>query len=304
MFACSCAGTVRETPRAAAPAALEGTLASAHEPGHRQQVADILADPQIGTAAAKLTESITSGVVRGLADGENWNSLRDQSREFAIQLGTDLTQSVARGLRPEIVAIVEHSVDRAMSRILSQESEARAAAFAAAITRAVMQGMGQELASMDLANPSTSQGASAIARQIAHGAALGAQDAVRETKQRNQRGNEQEGDILADAEQALDRGASLLSASILVPIGFALAATAGLVWALYRARRYRRASEANRDAMGLVVQAVQAEPDNPAMQALRERLGDLSGGRLGVDVPGGSKREAGEQTQAYSPRQH
>jgi hypothetical protein len=300
----SCASAVRESARAATPEAVNGTLETAHKPENRQQLAEILGDPQIGIGAAKLTEAVASGVVQGLTNGENWKALQDQSRQFAIQLGADLTRSVARELRPEIVAIVEQSVDRAMSRILSEETEQRAASLATALTRAVMKGIGQELASVDIADVSTTQGAAALARQMSRGATLGAQDAVRETKERSKAGAARDGDILADAGQAVDRGADLLSAGTLIPTGIALVALAGLVWALYRTRQFRRASEENAEAARILTQAMQADPSNSSMQALRQRIDELNRGRGATEVPGGILKNQAEPPHDYTPRQH
>lgn len=282
VLASACAGAARETTRAATPAAVEGALDTAHDPANRRLLAEILADPELGSGAAKMSEAVISGILQGLTKEENWKPMEAQSRQFVSQLGADLSKSVARELRPEIVSIVEQSVDGALSRVLNEQTEQRVAAFVTALTRAVMQGVGQELASVDLASASTGQGAAALARQISRGATLGAQDAVRETKERSKNGEKRDGDILADADQAVGRGADLLSAGTLVPLGIALAAVGGLVWALLRTRRYRHASEANQQATLILTQAIQSDPNNPALQALRERLEDLGGSGTGV----------------------
>jgi hypothetical protein len=229
--------------------------------------------------------------MQGLTGGEKGKLLQAQSRQFVLQLGADLTRGVARELRPEIGAIVDESIDRAVARVLSDQTQQRAAAFAVALTRAVMEGVGQELASVDLTKASTSQGAAALARQVTRGATLGAQDAVRETQERTEARGKRDGDILADAQKAVGKGADLLSTSTLVLLGVSLMAIAGLIWAWFRMRRYRRAGEANQEAVRVLTQAVYAEQDDPAMTALRERIEGLARGGAGADVLSGILRE-------------
>ena len=63
-----CAGTVQRTAKEAAPAAVEGAVEEAREPDTRADIAAILEDPAIRSAASALTAAILAGAMDGLAD--------------------------------------------------------------------------------------------------------------------------------------------------------------------------------------------------------------------------------------------
>lgn len=242
----ACGAAVREATKTATPAAVEGTLETASEPARRDDIATILSDPEILGASRLLSEAVASGALEGLTDAERL----ERTREFSAALITQVTQSLTQG---------------------------------------VMNGMTQQLVATEPGDPGApgEPEASAIAlmaRQAGHGAALGFQDAVRQTELRRQAGDERAGDVLALPAQLERVGLGTLAVLGLVLAVVGLGIVVALIGSLVRQRRVRRESQAREDALVMLASVIKSTETAPWSGELRDRLRDAARSNAAADT--------------------
>ena len=63
-----CAATVREAAKDAGPAAVESSVKTAHDPATRNQIADVLSDPEIRGGTAKFSQAVADGVLNSFTE--------------------------------------------------------------------------------------------------------------------------------------------------------------------------------------------------------------------------------------------
>lgn len=272
-----CAQTAREAARTVAPAAAEGTLDTAAKPENRQDVAAIIADPQIRKASDELARSVAGGVFDELTEAERLQALEAFSVQLVERLGPALSKTVAKDLGPAMTNVVANSVDQALQRVMSAENQERASAMALAMTQSVVRGATQQLASdfsaLDAARVDTAADwMTVIARNGGRGVALGLQDAVRETEIRRSQGNKQPGDVLALAGQAANFGFGIMAVIVAAVAGAVLTLFALLAWFAWRARRFQQESRKREDALLLVAKVIKSTESAPWANDLHERL--------------------------------
>lgn len=289
MGAPGCGAAAREAARTAAPAAVEEGVQEAGEPESRGDFAKILSDPRILDASEELGRAIATGALDAFSTPEQLEQLGTFSETLAMRVSSALAKSMSEELGPQISRITADAVQQAVERALSVETERRATELTRALTDAVIQGLarapevapGEPALTHDLtADPrapgSTAQprlsGIAVLARHAGMGAALGFQDAVRQTELRRAAGRERAGDILALPARLSGLGLGALSLITWLGLAIAIAMVAALIWALLRARRLRRESQAREDAVVLLASVIKSTEGAPWGAELRERI--------------------------------
>ena len=288
-----CGATVKEAARTATPEVVEQTIEEAKEPDNRHDIALIINDPRVAEASQSLATAIASGAVMGFTEPEHAERIGKFSEQLAVQVSSSLAKSMSSELGPQISRIasqtVQQTLDETLERILSTETEQRVTEFTRTLTQAIVQGMTQELTTQsdgssgesaaNLAAPAggdrvtgPTSGVSMLARQVGHGAALGFQDAVRETELRRRNGGERPGDVLALPSYLADVSTGTLPRLGVALALFGLAIIVALAWALVRARRTNHDSRAREELLTLLASTLRATEGTPAGAELRDRL--------------------------------
>lgn len=125
---CACAPTVRSASeaaaRGAAPAAIDASLNKLEEPQTRQELAIILASPEMKRSVKELSASVTAGVVRGLGSDAMTASMNrlvgELSRSFMAALVSSLLTS------PELSAALAKTTREAARQAVLGSNDALA----------------------------------------------------------------------------------------------------------------------------------------------------------------------------------
>jgi hypothetical protein len=277
--AIGCAETVQQTAKSAAPAAVEGAVEEANEPDTRSDIAMILADPEIRSAASSLSSAIVAGAFDGLTDEERSRELRRVTDGLVKTFGASMARSLRDDIGPQLSESVADAIDRSIERALNEETERRIEALTLAATRGALRGASDTLvdANGQLA-PAWGQALGQIARGVAHEAAFGFDDAVRRA-----RDDDAEGAPVLAALGTLSTLTQLLP--LLVAGGlvlFVLLCALPLVWSLFRLRQLRRESRAHEEAALALARAIKAAEPMAWSNELREHLARSTRGSAGA----------------------
>ncbi|HEY4158456.1 MAG TPA: hypothetical protein VGM29_10170 [Polyangiaceae bacterium] len=266
----SCAESVRDAARTATPAAVRGSLEGLHDPQSRRLLAEFLRDPEIREASGELARSITDGALSGLMDLEGDRKMQAATDVFVDRFGAAVARSLHSQIGPELSAIVVRSVNDSLAAAFSPDNQKLARRFASGL--APPQRGGDAGNPADKTDPQRDSPAERLARSLARSAALGVQDAVHQSVQKEDVGHKQSGDILAFAGKSADHGVRLLWLLGVSAGVFALTAIGAILWALSRTRRYRLESSAHEQAALLVARAIKAAEGAPWAAELKEHL--------------------------------
>lgn len=277
-----CGATVREAAREAAPTAVDEGVEEMAEPDSRADIARLMQDPNLQQASSDLAGVIAAGMIEGATAPEHAERIAKFSEDLAVQVSSALAKSMSTELGPRVSRIAAESIEQTLDRVLSSGTQQRVTDLTRQLTQAVVQGMTANLntramqmgmTSIDPNAPDGTQTAIAVlARQVGHGAALGFQDAVRQTELRREQGREREGDILALPGALAEIGLGALpwiGLFILIPTAAIIAA---LIWALVRGRQLRREAQAREDALVLLAGVIKSSEGTPWAADLRERI--------------------------------
>jgi hypothetical protein len=241
-----CAETIRQTAKEAAPAAVEGGVKEAHDPTTRERVAEVLADPEIRGAAAELSQSVADGVMNSLTEEERIDRIAHMTDALVERAGSAFARSLQKDIAPQVAAMVADAVERSFD----ENAEQRAQAMARSVVRGSFQGAGEALTDgSGRPSPELRAAMGELAREMTHDAALGFQDAVRESTEARKTGPKQDGQVLAVAGRATDLVLGGVSSAWWALIAFGVALVAGFCIALFRIRSQR---EENRELRALL----------------------------------------------------
>lgn len=273
-----CAKTLQETAKSAAPAAVEGAVEEAQEPDTRNDIATLLADPEIRSALSALSSAIVAGAFDGLTDEQRSREMQRMADGFVRTLGASMARSLRDDIGPQLAASVADAVDRSIERALDGDTERRIEALALAATRGALRGAGETLVDENgqLA-PAWGQALGQIARGVAQEAAFGFDDAVRRAR-----------DDEAESAPALAALGTLSTLTQLLPllvagglVLFVLLCALPLVWALFRLRKLRQESHAHEQAALTLARAIKAAEPMAWSNELREHLARSTRGSTG-----------------------
>jgi hypothetical protein len=223
--AIGCAATVKQAAKDAAPAAVEGAVEEAKQPDTRDDIATILADPEIRSATSSLSAAFVAGALDGLSDEQRSAELRRLTDTMVRSMGTAAAKSLRDDIAPLLSKSLADVVDRTLEQALNEHTEQRLEALTAAVARGMAKGLGD------------SGALSQMARDVAHQAAFGLDDAVR-SAERGESG-ESEPQVLAALGTLSDWTRTL---PMLILGGLALTllgCIAALVWLAARVRHYK-----------------------------------------------------------------
>jgi hypothetical protein len=272
LLGAGCAGTVKQAAKDAAPAALEGAVDEAQDPETRNNIAQILADPQIRAATADMAEAVIDGALRGVTDQEQSARLERVTNLFVTQVGSALATSLQRDIGPALASTFANAVEGSLAGALDGDTEERLQALAVAVSRGTLHGVGESMLDMNgQPSPALSYVMGQFARDITREAAFGFQDAVTLSVQRDADGHTR-GDVLATVGRLSDLlrlGPILLVGGLLLLLALG---AAGLLWALLSLRRQRRLSRAHEDAALALARAIKATENAAWSDELRAHL--------------------------------
>jgi hypothetical protein len=273
-----CAETLQQTAKSAAPAAVEGAVEEAQEPDTRNDIATILADPEIRSAVSELSSAIVAGAFDGLTDEQRSRELQRVTDGLVKTFGASMARSLRDDIGPQLSASVAEAVDRSIERALDSDTERRIEALALAATRGALRGAGETLVDENgrLA-PAWGQALGQIARGVAYEASFGFDDAVRRAR-----------DDEAGSAPVLAALGTLSTFTQLLPllvagglVLFVLLCALPLVWALFRLRKLRHESRAHEEAALTLARAIKAAEPMAWSNELREHLARSTRGSAG-----------------------
>jgi hypothetical protein len=266
-----CARTVQKAAESAAPAAVEGAVQEAQEPDTRDDIARILADPDIRTASSSLTAAIISGALDGLTDEQRTQELQRLADTMVRTMGASLSRTLRDDVGPQLSEALAQAVDRSIERALDADTEQRLEAMTLAVTRGMVKGMRESMLDEN-GQPSPVFGAALgrIARDATHEAAFGLDDAVQRAE--NNDGDEPPARVLA----ALGTLASFTQVLPLLLLGglvvFLCLCALPAAWLFWRLRESRRQSRAHREATLALARAIKSTETQAWSSELREHL--------------------------------
>lgn len=267
-----CSGTLSRAAKSAAPAAVEGAVEEAQQPDTRDDIARILADPDIRNASSALTAAIIAGALDGLTDEQRVAELRRFGDGMVRSMGASFSRSLRDDIAPQLSEALAQAVDRSLERALDVGTEQRLEAMTQAVTRGMMKGLSQTLVDEN-GQPSAAWGTllGHVARDVTRQAAFGLDDAV-DSAERRSDGDEPPARVLA----ALGTLSSLTQALPLLILGglvaFACLFALPLGWLLWRHRRLERESRAHQQAALALARAIKSTESQAWSSELREHL--------------------------------
>lgn len=271
-----CAGTVKQAAKEAAPAAVEGAVDEAQDPQTRDNVAQILADPEIREATAGLSEAIVGGALEGLSDAERAAQFRRLTDQLVATVGAAVGRSLREDIGPQLSATFADAVDRSLAVALDERTEQRMSELALATTRGAMQGIGELVIdpTTGRASPFLSHMMGQLAREMARQGAFGFDEAVREAEQGrlDDSGARLDGGVLAAAGRLSDWAVALPPLLIAGLLLLTLAGALALGLALWRLRYHRRTSRAHEEAALALARAIKATESAAWSDELRTHI--------------------------------
>lgn len=267
-----CAGTVRQAAKEAAPAAVEGAIEGADDPETRNDIAGIIADPEIHEASAALAAALTEGVVQGLSDSERTARVQALMDSMVESVGLAMARTVRQDIGPELAMMFAGAVDVALQRALAEQTQERMQEMAQAVSRGMLEGMGEAILDpmTDRPRVALSPALGGLAREVTRQAAFGFEEAVQDARLRE--GSGERGQVLAAfgalADFALFVPALLVGGLVLVLV----LGVAALIWALWRLRHYRRMSQAREAAALSLARAIKETEGAAWSDELRQHV--------------------------------
>jgi hypothetical protein len=211
-----CASAVKQATKEAAPTAVQASVKEVHNPKTRERVADVLADPEIRTSTAALSQAVADGFLNAVTEKERVDKAMVASDAFLEHMNRSLARSLEHDLSPALAALVAATMDRTFEKIAAER-------------------------------PAVNDAIGAAAREAGRQAALGFQDAVIQSDARQRRGEARPGEVLASVGRASD--AVLHTTSILVvavAAALVLAVLGGFAWLFMRLRHERTLNQSLR----------------------------------------------------------
>jgi hypothetical protein len=276
-----CAETIQKTAKSAAPAMVEGAADEAQQPDTRNDIATVLSDPEIRSAASSLSAAILAGAFDGLTDEERSQQLRGLADGMVRTLGASMAKSLRDDIGPQLSKSLADAVNQSLERALDADMERRLEAMTLAVTRGMMKGAGEALLDPS-GQPSPVWGRfiGRIARDATQEAAWGLDDAVRRAE-RNA-GDEPPAPVLA----ALGTVATLTQALPFVIAGglllLLLLGAVPVVWLIARVRHHQRQSLEHEQAALALARAIKATEPLAWSNELKEHLARETQGTAGA----------------------
>lgn len=237
-----CGSAVKQAARAAAPAAVEESVEQVQKPETRADIAQILDDPRIRSAASELSEAVVEGVLDGITDEERTQRLQALTDALTTRVARSLARSMQRELGPALAQTFAATIDESMQRVLSAENEQRLQAMVAAVARSTLQGMSAALLDeQGRPVPVVRQALGEVVQEAGYQAAFGFEQAVYDARHDRGPASSSDGSVLATLGRVSDWSRAV---PVLVVGGLSLLlliASGGLIWALLRLRRVSRA---------------------------------------------------------------
>ena len=257
--ATGCAATVQQAAKDAAPAAVEGAVEGAKQPDTRDDIATILADPEIRSAASSLSAAVLAGALDGLTDEQRSAELRRLTDAVVRSMGAAAAKSLRDDIAPQLSKVLADAVDRSLEQVLNEHTEQRLEALTAAVARGTARGLRESLLdSSGRPAPEWSRALGQMARDVTQHAALGLDDAVR-SAERGENG-EQEAPVLA-ALGTLSSWARALPLLIVGGLGLTvLGCIAAMLWLAARVQHYKRESLAYQQGARAFVEHSESRP--------------------------------------------
>jgi len=264
-----CAATVQKTAKEAAPAAVEGAVEEARKPDTRADIAAILQDPEIRSAASALTAAILAGAMDGLADDARSAQLQHLTDAVVRSMGASFANSLRQDIGPQLSQTLAEAVNHSLEQALNEDTQQRLSALTGAVTRGLMDGVHQGLVD---ATGQPSQAYRTLlgqaARDVTEQAALGLDDAVRRASDED--GSEAPVLAALGTLSALTRALPLLIIAGFVM--FAALCVAPAVWLWTRVQHHRRESLAHQEAALALARAIKTTEPLSWSDELRDHL--------------------------------
>lgn len=270
-----CGGAIKQAAQEATPAAVEEAADEAQDPETRNNIAQLMADPQIRDATAGLSEAVVGGALVGLSDAERAAQLQRVTDAFVATVGAAVARSLRNDVGPQLSATFSEAVDRSLARALDAETEARVSAMALAVTRGAMQGFGELVVdpTTGRASPFLSHMMGQFAREMARQGAFGFDEAVREAERGHADADGRlDGGVLAAAGRMSDWAIALPPLLIGALAFLALGGAVLLGLALWRLQHHRRMSRAHEEAALALARAIKATESAAWSDELRSHI--------------------------------
>jgi len=203
---CGCASTVKQAAKEAAPTALNASVKEVHNPATRSRMADVLSDPEIRTSTASLAQAVADGVLNALTEKERVERTALAGDVFVEHMSRSFAKSMEHDFSPMFAKMVNTSIDRTFDQARGAEPALKAA-------------IGE------------------LAREAGKQAALGFQDAVMQSEQKQKQGEAPPGAVLATVGRTSDvvaRSASIVTLAVVAAV--VLAVIGGFTWLFVRLR--------------------------------------------------------------------
>jgi hypothetical protein len=276
-----CAETLQQAAKSAAPAAVEGAAEEAQHPDTRADIARVLSDPEIRSAASSLSSAVLAGALDGLTDEQRVQQLSQLADAMVRRLGAGLAKSMRDDIGPELSKSLADAVDRSLERALDVDTEQRLEAMTLAITRGMVKGVGEALVAPNGQPSPWARPLGQIARDVTAEAAFGLDDAVHRVE-RNE-GDGPPARVLA----ALGTLAAFTQAlPLLFALGLAwllLGCALPVAWLALRLRHYKRQSLASEEATLTLARAIKGTEPLAWSAELREHLARATKDGAGAD---------------------
>jgi hypothetical protein len=275
----ACAETLQKTAESAAPAVVEGAVEEAKQPDTRDDIAKVLADPEIQQAATTLASAIVAGALDGVTDDQRVEQMRALTDAMVRSMGASIAHSLRDDIGPQLSKSFAEAIDRSIEGAFDADTERRVEAMTLAVARGMVTGLGETLVDPS-GNPAPAwaRAFGPVARDVAQQAAFGLDDAVRHAQ-------DNDGDDLAvlaalGTLSALTRALPfLIVASLAV---WLLGCAVPVAWLALRLRHYKRESLAREDAALALARAIKAAEPHAWSNELREHLARETKGVAGA----------------------
>jgi hypothetical protein len=219
----------------------------AQKPETRADIAEILADPRIRSAASELSEAVVEGVLNGLTDEESTRRLEALTDALMSRVASSLARSMQRELGPALAQTFAATVDQSMQRLLSAQNEQRMQAMATAVARSALQGMSSALIDeQGRAVPVVRQALGQVVQEAGYQAAFGFEQAVHDARHDRGPASPSEGSVLATLGRVSDWSRAVPVLVVGGLVSMLLVASSLLGWALLRLRRLSRSTASGR----------------------------------------------------------
>jgi hypothetical protein len=275
----------------AATQATRGAVGELGRPETRDQIASILADPEINAATHELTASVTGAFLDELTTQQRRARIGEALSLFAGRVGSALGEEFAGALVVALPELTDSLLEAAASETGRQQLSAVGGALTEGVGTAFATSLREDLGpaardaialgvadgmSEALADERLQVAIGETARTIGRETVLGVEEGLREAR-------EHEDAVLGTFGQTAERGAGLFR-MISIALGVGTALFVGLfVWALLRQRRAQKESQASEASLLLLASVIEVAQDQPWGRELIRLLQDEVGEKPGAD---------------------